>query len=115
MVSKDRKLSMRQQCALLTLMRSNLYYEPNGESAEQMRYRAVIDKQFLETPWYESRQMARHMKRNNYQCGRLRVRFAVLFKNESHKFDGLIEHPEAKIQTLCTSFFLSPSPFPGKY
>jgi putative transposase len=28
------------------------------------------DKQFLETPWYGSRQMARHMKRNNQPCGR---------------------------------------------
>jgi hypothetical protein len=35
---------------------------------------AIIDKQFLETPWYGSRQMARHMKRNNHQCGRHRVR-----------------------------------------
>ena len=29
-----------------------------------------IDKQFLETPWYGLRQMARHMKRNNDSCGR---------------------------------------------
>ena len=34
----------------------------------------TIDKQFLETPWYGSRQMARFMKRNNHQCGRHRVR-----------------------------------------
>jgi putative transposase len=33
----------------------------------------IIDKQFLEAPWYGSRQMARHMKRHNYQCGRHRV------------------------------------------
>jgi putative transposase len=32
------------------------------------------DKKFLETPWYGSRQMARHMKRNNHNCGRHRVR-----------------------------------------
>ncbi|WP_245815234.1 IS3 family transposase [Shimia gijangensis] len=74
MVSKDHKLSMRRQCALLMLSRSNLYYEPKGESAENLRFMAIIDKQFLETPWYGSRQMARFMKRNSHQCGRHRVR-----------------------------------------
>jgi len=74
MVSKDRELSVRRQCALLTLTRSNLYYHPKGESAENLRFMEIIDKQFLETPWYGSRQMARHMKRNNHNCGRHRVR-----------------------------------------
>jgi len=34
----------------------------------------IIDKQFLETPWYGLRQMARYMNRNNHQCDRHRVR-----------------------------------------
>ncbi|MBL4802054.1 MAG: IS3 family transposase, partial [Emcibacter sp.] len=74
MVSKDHKLSLRRQCALLTLARSNLYYEPKGESAENLRFMAIIDKQFLETLWYGSRQMARYMKRSDHKCGRHRVR-----------------------------------------
>ena len=74
MVSKDHKLSMRRQCALLTLTRSKLYYQPQGESAENLRFMAIIDKQFLETPCYGSGQMARHMKRNSHACGRHRVR-----------------------------------------
>ena len=44
MVSKDHKLSMRRQSALLTLTRSNLYYEPKGESAENLQFMAIIDK-----------------------------------------------------------------------
>ena len=59
MVSKDHKLSVRRQCALLTLVWSNLYYQPKGESAEDLRFMEIIDKQFLATPWYGSRQMAR--------------------------------------------------------
>ena len=54
MVSKDHKLSVCRQCALLTLTRSSLYYEPKGESAENLRFMGIIDKQFLETPWYGS-------------------------------------------------------------
>ena len=34
----------------------------------------LIDAQFLETPWYGSRQMARHLRRLGYTVGRKRVR-----------------------------------------
>ena len=34
----------------------------------------IIDRQFLETPWYGSRQMSRHMQRQGHKCGRHRVR-----------------------------------------
>ena len=59
MVSKDHDLSVRRQCGLLSLARSNLYYQPKGESVENLGFMVLIDKQFLETPWYGSRQMAR--------------------------------------------------------
>ncbi len=68
------KLSVLRQCTLLSLTRSSLYYQPFGESIENLRFMEIIDKQFLETPWYGSRQMARHMKRHGHQCGRHRVR-----------------------------------------
>ncbi len=59
---------------MLSLARSNLYYTPKGERAENLRFMEIIDKEFLETPWYESRQVARHMQRQGPQCGRHRVR-----------------------------------------
>jgi len=34
----------------------------------------LIDQQFLETPYYGSRQMARYLRRHNYCVGRHRVR-----------------------------------------
>jgi len=68
------KVSVRRQCKLLSLTRSNLYYQPKGESAQNLRLMEIIDKQFLETPWYGSRQMARHMQRQGHKCGRHRVR-----------------------------------------
>ena len=45
------KLSVGAQCQLLSISRSSFYYEPKGESAENLRFMALIDKQFLETPW----------------------------------------------------------------
>ena len=67
-------LSVRRQCSLLSLARSGLYYQPRGESAENLKFMEIIDRQFLETPWYGSRQMARYMQREGHQCGRHRVR-----------------------------------------
>ena len=83
-MSKDRRqmciernhsrISLRRQCQMLSLSRSNLYYQPKGESAKNLRFMELIDKQFLETPCYGSRQMARHMQRQDHKCGRHRVR-----------------------------------------
>ena len=67
-------LSVRRQCSLLSLARSGLYYQPRGESAENLAFMDIIDRQFIETPWYGSRQMARHMQREGHQYGRHRVR-----------------------------------------
>ena len=50
MVSKEQKLSVRRQCVLLTLARSNLYYEPKDESAENLKFMAIIDNQIMEAP-----------------------------------------------------------------
>jgi putative transposase len=74
MVSKDHELSQRRQCTRRQLSRSTLYYQPKGESAENLRFMEIIDRQFLETSWYGSRQMARQMKRQRHKCGRHRVR-----------------------------------------
>ena len=68
------RLSLRRQCRLLSLSRSTLYYTPVGESAENLALMALIDRQFLDTPWYGSRQMARWLRRQGHAVGRHRVR-----------------------------------------
>ncbi len=74
-IEKDHpRLSVRRQCRLLSLTRSTLYATPAGESAENLALVRRIDEQFLETPWYGSRQMARWLRRNGHLVGRHRVR-----------------------------------------
>ena len=51
------ELSVRRQCALLGLNRSSLYYEPAGESAENLRLMRRIDEQYTAHPFYGSRKM----------------------------------------------------------
>lgn len=74
-IEKDHpRLSVRRQCSLLSLTRSTFYATPVGESAENVALMRLIDEQFLETPWYGSRQMARCVRRQGHQVGRHRVR-----------------------------------------
>ena len=55
-------LSVRKQCALLSISRSSFYYEPKGETEMNLDLMRVIDKQFLETPFYGVRQMTWHLR-----------------------------------------------------
>jgi len=68
------RLSVVRQCELVSISRSSFYREPTPESAENLVLMRLIDEQFLETPWYGSRQMARHLRRNGWCIGRHRVR-----------------------------------------
>ena len=50
------------------------YSRPVGENSENLALMRLIDEQFLETPWYGARQMARHLRRQGHVVGRKRVR-----------------------------------------
>jgi hypothetical protein len=72
------RLSIVRQCELASISRSSFYREPTAEHEETLRLMRLIDEQFLETPWYGSRQMARHLRRNGWCIGRHRVRRLML-------------------------------------
>ena len=74
MVDPQGKLSVARQCALLRLSRSSLYYEPKGESEENLALMRRIDELYMACPFYGSRQMARHLSREGPATGRHRVR-----------------------------------------
>ena len=62
---KHRRLSIVRQCALVSPSRSSFYYEGKGENPLNLALMRLIDEQFLETPWYGSRQMARQADAQN--------------------------------------------------
>ena len=67
-------VSLSRQCRLLEISRSSLYYRPKGESAETLALMRRIDELFLLYPFYGSRQMVRHLRREDVRVGRHRVR-----------------------------------------
>lgn len=71
---KDRTLSLSRQCRILSLPRSSVYYQRKGESAYNLDLMTLIDKQFLETPFYGVRQMTWHLKSEGHKVNKKRIR-----------------------------------------
>lgn len=66
-------LSMRQQCELLQLNRSSLYYEPVPVSEETLRIMNRIDEIYTEIPFYGSRKITIALKHEGWSICRERV------------------------------------------
>jgi putative transposase len=67
-------LSVRRQCRLLTVSRSGLYYEPRGESAENLALMRLIDEFYTRWPFYGVRRMAASLERQGHVVNPKRVR-----------------------------------------
>ena len=74
MITPSRDLSLSRQCELVSISRSSFYYTPRDESAENLALMRRIDELFLRFPFYGSRQMVRHLRREGVAVGRHRVR-----------------------------------------
>ena len=68
------RLTIRRQCELVGISRSAFYAPAAAETPLNLSLMRLIDEQFLETPWYGSRQMARHLRRHGHTVGRKRIR-----------------------------------------
>ena len=51
------EISVRRQCELLGVNRSGLYYDPVGESKENILLMRLLDEQYTRAPFYGSRKM----------------------------------------------------------
>jgi putative transposase len=70
----DPLLSISQQCNLLSIHRSGLYYQPVAESEENLLFMRLIDEQYLSTPFYGFRKMTQYLLSLGHQVNRKRVR-----------------------------------------
>ena len=66
-------MSIRQQCELLDLSRSTLYYEPVPESTENLALMSLIDQEYLRHPFYGTRRMTEWLKGEGHAVNRKRV------------------------------------------
>ena len=67
------EISVRRQCELLGVNRSGLYYEPVGESEENLLLMRLLDEQYTRTPFYGSRKMTEWLASEGHAVNRKRV------------------------------------------
>jgi len=67
------EISVRRQCELLGIHRSSLYYEPVGESSENLRLMRLLDEQYTRAPFYGSRRMTEWLVTQGHAVNRKRV------------------------------------------
>ena len=70
----DEVFSLRQQCELLGLNRSGLYYRPAGESDENLALMRLLDEQYTRTPCYGVLRMAAYLRSLGHEVNPKRVR-----------------------------------------
>ena len=61
------QISIGRQCELLGLSRSAYYYEPCGESELNLELMRLLDKQYLDTPYYGIRRMQWFLGQQGHQ------------------------------------------------
>jgi len=66
-------LSIRKQCKLAGVSRSNYYYEPAGESKENLLLMRLIDEQFMKHPEFGSPRMTDWLRDQGYEVNQKRV------------------------------------------
>ena len=67
------ELSVRRQCELLGVNRSSLFYEPMGESEQNLRLMRLLDEQYTRAPFYGSRRMTEWLITQGYEVNRKRI------------------------------------------
>ena len=70
----ETRLSVRRQCKLLGLSRGSWYYEPVGESEENLRLMRLLDEQYTKTPFYGIKRMTAWLQRQGENVNEKRVR-----------------------------------------
>jgi len=74
-VDKDNKnLSIKRQCELLEVCRSSFYYIPQEDSSLNQELMRLIDKQYLETPFFGVPKMTKYLQSLGHKINPKRIR-----------------------------------------
>ncbi len=88
----DPVFSLRQQCQMLDVNRSGLYYQRVGESAENLLLMRLLDEQYTKTPFYGILRMTAFLRRLGYKVNEKRVRRLLRLMG----LEAIYQKPRAK-------------------
>ena len=95
-------LSQRRQCKLLGLNRSNLYYKPVSESAENLEIMQKMDEEYLENPTKGVEQMLDFLVALGFIVGPKRVRRLL------RKMGLMAIYPQRNLSKLGIARYIHP-------
>ncbi len=67
-------LSIRRQCELLDINRSNVYYTRRAVDADTLSLMKVVDETYTRYPFFGTRQMVNYLRLQGQEVGRARIR-----------------------------------------
>ena len=67
-------LSIRRQCELLNINRSNIYYTRKVVGTDTLSLMRVVDEVYTKYPFFGTRQMVNYLRLMGYEVGRTKVR-----------------------------------------
>lgn len=75
------KLSIAEQCDVLNIHRSGLYYKPMPESKENLEIMSILDKQYFKTPFYGVLRLTAFLNNEGFRVNSKRVRRLMKLMN----------------------------------
>jgi putative transposase len=112
MIARPGPLSVSRQCELLGLSRAALYYQAVRTGADELELMTLIDRQYLQSPFYGSRRMATWLQgqgpavnRKRVQRLMLRMGLAAIYQRPRTSKPA----PAHRIRTFCAGLRLSGS------
>jgi len=75
LIDKEKdSMSICQQCEMLSMARSTLYYTPSMAKDKDLEIMKELDRLYLEDPTRGTRRMSKELKKKGFQAGRYHVR-----------------------------------------
>ena len=71
---KDSVYSVRRQCALFSVCRSNIYYTPSAETEDNLNIMRILDAQYLIAPFYGERRLLSILRSSGFVINIKRLR-----------------------------------------
>jgi putative transposase len=101
-ISKSSCLSIRKQCELLEISRSNIYYNAVGESEENLQYMRLMDEEFHEHPTHGVIQMQDFLFSLGFIVNPKRIRRLL------RKMDIIAIYPKKNLSKLGHAKYIRP-------
>lgn len=70
LIKEDETVPLARKCALAGVSRSSLYYEPRSPDPRRLRLRRLVDELYMSFPYYGTRRVSLHLRRQGHDVGR---------------------------------------------